>query len=150
MDALARRIPLPAVEVDQRLVEIDYGRVEGLTVGAARSSHAELFAAWQRREDPRFPEGENTADVAQRVQSFAAERWGTAAGNTVSCSHNVAVRCLIGRALGVPVGQWHRIAVPHLAPISFLYSRRFGLFADFTEDTHRELLVDFAHGMRTS
>jgi broad specificity phosphatase PhoE len=140
---LGGHVPLPPITVDDRLAEIDYGRVEGLTVAAARSSHAELFAAWQRREDPRFPEGENTADVAERTQAFATEWWGTSSSNTVTCSHNVAIRCLVGHALRVPMDEWHRIAVPHLAPIGFVYSRRFGLFADFHEETQRALFTDF-------
>lgn len=144
LDELARHVPLPPIAVDERLAEIEYGRVEGLTVGAARTSHADLFEAWRRREDPRFPEGENTADVAERTQSFVTECWGTSSRNTVACSHNVAIRCLIGHALRMPADKWHRIAVPHLAPIGFLYSRRFGLFADFADDTHRALFIDFA------
>jgi len=144
LDKLGRHVPLPPTEIDQRLVEIDYGRIEGLTVSAARAGHAKLFDAWQNREDPRFPDGENTADVAERVQSFVAESWGTSSGNTLACSHNVAIRCLVGHALGVPADEWHRISVPHLAPIGFLYSRRFGLFADFSDDLHRQLFSDFA------
>ncbi len=142
--ALADRCPLPPVACDERLREIDYGDLEGLTVTASRSRHANLFEAWGRGEDPKFPGGENTHDVAGRSLAFVGEHWASAAGNSITCTHNVVLRCLVGHVLGLPAHQWHRLEVPHLAPITFVSTRSHGLFVDIPAETARTMFHDFA------
>ena len=144
-EALSRHRALPVAITDRRLIEQNYGHCEGLTISAARQADPALFAAWQRREDPRFPGGENTADVASRVNEFADAVWRHARGNSIVCAHNVVVRCLVGEALGVPRGEWHRIAVPHLAPITIVQTREFGWFVDLEETVERRLFADFLY-----
>ena len=140
---LARRAGgLPAPVADRRLAEIDYGRCEGLTVAEVRRRHPELFAAWERGEDPAFPGGENTASVLDRVRSFAAARWEGAQGPSVTCTHNVVLRCLVGDLLNVPSSRWYRIRIPHLAPIRVVATERFGLFVDLDEDVEREMFAE--------
>jgi broad specificity phosphatase PhoE len=99
-----------------------------------------VFAAWGRGEDPRLPgAGESTADVLARATTFARDRW--AGGNTVTCTHNVVIRCLVGSVLGVPQDQWHRLRVPHLAPVTFVRTRGHGLFVNIPEPVERNLFA---------
>jgi broad specificity phosphatase PhoE len=58
------------VELDERLIELDYGRWDGLAL--ADVSPAD-WAAW--RSDPEFapPGGERLSDVTARVDAFCAE-----------------------------------------------------------------------------
>ena len=58
------------VEVDERLIELDYGDWDGLLLGDVP---AESWAAW--RNDAGFapPGGERLSDVAARVTSFCAD-----------------------------------------------------------------------------
>jgi ribonuclease H / adenosylcobalamin/alpha-ribazole phosphatase len=110
-----------------------------------RRLHPDLFASWQRGEDPAFPGGgENSAAVLERVLDFAREHWQPAGAPTVACTHNVVLRCLVGHLMGVPRSQWHRLCIPHLAPIE-LISTRFGLFIDLHESVERRLFADFFH-----
>jgi broad specificity phosphatase PhoE len=135
----------PAAVVDPRLVEIAYGDCDGLSVAAARERHPELFAAWQRGEDPCFPGGgENSAAVLARIQNFAREQWRPDGPPTLVCTHNVVLRCLVGRLLGVPMTDWHRLHIPHLAPIHLVASR-FGLFVDLDEAVERQVFAGFFH-----
>ena len=136
---------MPVAITDRRLIEQNYGHCEGLTISAARQADPALFAAWQRNEDPRFPGGENLADVAHRVNEFADAVWRHARRNSIVCAHNVVVRCLVGEALGVPRSEWHRIQVPHLAPITIVQTREFGWFVDLEETVERRLFADFLH-----
>ena len=130
--------------VDGRLVEIDYGACEGLTVAEARARYPKLFAAWERGEDPRFPGGgENNADVWERVWDFAQQRWAPTEGPTLVCTHNVVLRCLVGYLLSVPQTQWYRLRIPHLAPITVVSTPSFGLFVDLEERVEREVFADF-------
>ena len=145
LDLLATHLGLPPIRVDERLAEIDYGACDGLTIADARGRFAALFEAWQRGEDARFPDGENSADVQLRINSFAADVWQAAEENTITCTHNVVLRCLVGHEFGVPECEWHRISIPHLAPITVVQTHEFGRFVDLDETVERTLFADFLH-----
>ncbi|MBS0208544.1 MAG: histidine phosphatase family protein [Planctomycetes bacterium] len=143
LQQVTARCSLPTLTFDDRLLEIDYGAVEGLTIDDARRHYPELFHAWDRHEDPCFPDGESTQAVERRVVKFVNECWG-GAGNTLTCTHNVVLRALVGRTLQVPPELWHKIQIPHLAPIVFVQTREHGLFLDLSEDVEREVFREFA------
>jgi probable phosphoglycerate mutase len=144
LQLLAERVPsLPAPQTDPRLHEIAYGRCEGLTVAEARQRHPELFVAWSQGIDAHFPDGENHAEVLSRVLQFAQDRWRPGAESSVTCTHNVVLRCLVGHLLGVPQDQWYRLRIPHLTPVHLVSSSQFGLFVDLDESVEREIFADF-------
>ncbi|VTS04955.1 histidine phosphatase family protein [Tuwongella immobilis] len=136
--------PLPMIQTDERLLEIDYGQLDGLSISEARRQFPEMFTAWARGDDPTFPGGENTEQVAQRVRAFADTIWATASGNTITCTHNGVIRCLVGELLGMPMSQWFRLQVPHLEPITVIQTREFGRFVNLPESTERALFQSFA------
>ena len=143
---LSRSLPgrVPEASVDGRLTEMDYGACEGLTVAAARALYPELFAAWQRGEDPHFPGGgENTAEVWERLWDFAQERWAPGEEPSLVCTHNVVLRCLVGYLLSVPQREWHRLRIPHLAPMTVVSTQKFGLFLDLEEEVERAMFAGF-------
>jgi broad specificity phosphatase PhoE len=145
LELIGELVDLPPAVVDARLAEIDYGACDCLTIDEARRRYPALFAAWRRGDDPRFPGGENTADVLARAGAFADARWTADAGPTLTATHNVVLRTLVGDALGAPRRDWHRIAVPHLAPIAVVATRRFGRFVDLEPAVERRLFADFLH-----
>lgn len=105
------------VIVDQRLHEIDYGSAEGLTYAELAAAQPNLVSGWQGGEDPRFPGGENTADVVARLESFLQD---LPPDPALVVTHNVVLRCLLGSGLGIPMSQWHRVPVSHADPIEVL------------------------------
>ncbi|QEL20187.1 histidine phosphatase family protein [Limnoglobus roseus] len=127
--------------LDDRLQEIDYGGLEGLTVAQARSRFPEVFRGWADKQDPQLPDGESVADVSARVQAFARDVWGSARGATLTCTHNVVIRCLVGQTLGVSAEEWHRLRVPHVAPITFIQTKTDGLFVDIPEAVEAEMFA---------
>lgn len=144
LERLGRSAEIPLWNVDDRLAEIEYGLCEGLSVATARTRFPELFEAWRTGRDPSFPGGETTGQVRDRVAHFLEERWPTGGPNTLVCTHNVVLRCLVGETLLVPPVQWHRLRIPHLAPFLFVRTRRLGVFLDLPIELERRVFADFA------
>lgn len=146
--SLASMDPGGEVETDDRLQEINYGACEGMTVQAARNSHPALFQAWQQGQDPCFPGGECTEDVLQRSLEAMTDVWDNSQTDTVTCTHNVVLRCLVGNALGVPRSQWYRLKIPHLAPITFIRTPEHGVYLDLSPEVERQIFQSFSDSMR--
>lgn len=93
---------LPIV-VDERLREIDFGELEGLTWDEARARHPEVYEAWMSRPTSvTFPGGESWTIL--RARSLAAQRDIVARhpGETVVVvAHGGVHRALVADALGL-------------------------------------------------
>jgi len=142
---LAERLSdLPPPILDERLMEMACGDCEGMSVGEARRRYPELFAAWRRREDPCFPGGgENTAAVFDRAWAFVEERLTADSPGTLTCTHNVVLRCLVGHLLGVPREDWFRLRIPHVKPATIVATARFGRFVELDEEVERSMFAAF-------
>ena len=91
-------------------------------------SRSEISPLWNSGEDPRFPEGENTAEVLIRLQNFNEQLAQEATTKTLVITHNVVLRCLIGNAHAIPAKDWHSpvVGLSHLLRLyacSYRYSR---------------------------
>lgn len=84
------------VEVDERLIEVDYGEWEGRSLGEVR---AEDWGAW--RADAQFspPGGESLATVQERVASFVADA--LTDDLVIAVSHVSPIKAAVCVALGV-------------------------------------------------
>jgi len=87
------------IETDERFVEIDYGTLEGMSVGQIPDV---TWARWQ--SDPAWSPGgaESLADVSSRVAAALDDVRGSAAGGTpiVIVTHVSPIKAAIGWALG--------------------------------------------------
>ena len=86
-----------AVEVDQRLVEIDYGEWEGRPLA---DLDREVVARWRRDGGFAPPGGESLAVVADRVASFCDETLDDRV--VVAVSHVSPIKAAVTWALRVP------------------------------------------------
>ena len=89
----------PAVEIDERWVEMDYGELDGRPVA---SVSADLWSRW--RTDPDFAPsgGESLAAVGERVRRACTELAESAGGaDVVVVSHVSPIKAAIAWALGV-------------------------------------------------
>jgi probable phosphoglycerate mutase len=86
------------VEIDQRLVEIDYGEWDETPLG---DLPAEVWAQWRGDPDYRAPGGESLADVQARVGECVAELL-TRAGEcaVIAVSHVSPIKAAVVWALG--------------------------------------------------
>lgn len=101
----------PAVELDDRLLEMDYGAWEGLTYEEIEATDGERRARWET--DPAglpCPGGESGNDVAARVSSLIAEVLRSSRGldPVLLVGHSSVNRILACIVLGVPVGEYRR------------------------------------------
>jgi broad specificity phosphatase PhoE len=95
----AEAIGLP-VAVDERLIELDYGELEGRPLAEVP---AETWAAWQSDVQFRPPGGESLVELGERVRAVCAEWAGRleAPGAVVLVSHVSPVKAATAWALGV-------------------------------------------------
>lgn len=88
------------VEVDERWIEMDYGDLDGRSIGSVT---AEFWSRW--RADPAFAPtgGESLAAVGERVRSACVELAEAAAeGDVVVVSHVSPIKAAIAWVLGAP------------------------------------------------
>lgn len=114
----------PIIKIEE-LVEVDFGRFEGLTAGEIETRYPADFARWKRDPlDPGFvyPEGESRSDFARRVElgiqrmleaiesaaSSASDRAADAQGGAVArerrtlvVAHRGVIRVIASRLAGV-------------------------------------------------
>lgn len=112
-ETAARLAPGVPIVTDGRLDEIDYGHAEGLSRSELAAHFPDLIAAWERGEDPRFPDGENQRDVLARLNAFIGDI-GARPGTTAAVTHNVVMRSLAGQHYDIPMRDWFKIRIPHL------------------------------------
>jgi broad specificity phosphatase PhoE len=108
--------PGVAVITEPRIIEMDYGRWEGLTYEQIEAQDAEARRFWEA--DPgslACPGGESGEDVARRVRAFLEqliEELDTTGAKDVyralAVAHSTTNRVLLCVALGVPIRDYRR------------------------------------------
>lgn len=103
--------PRPPLEIDRRLLEMDYGAWEGLTYDQIDAADAATRRLWE--EDPdrlACPNGESGNDVAARAGRFLADLLATPNGDAqvLAVAHSTLNRILVCVALGIPVRDFRR------------------------------------------
>ncbi|MBM7167658.1 histidine phosphatase family protein [Streptomyces sp. G44] len=114
----ARLTAAPAAEalgllprIDERLLEVDFGRGEGLTRDEMRERFPEELAAFLR--DPvahHLPGGEDPRTAAARAGAALtdlAEEFPD--GRVLVVAHSTLVRLLLCRQLGIPLADYRRV-----------------------------------------
>ena len=111
--AVADLVGLP-VEVDERLVELDYGEFDGV---ALADLPAETWAAWRADLSFRPPGGETLLELSDRVRELCDELLAPdrPAGVTVAVSHVSPIKAAAAWAMGVDDSVSWRM---HLDPAS--------------------------------
>ena len=120
-------VPGAPVESDDRLMEMDYGRWEGLTYEQILTRDGDARRIWEA--DPASlacPEGESGSDVARRVRSWLEDviEWAGAESaaeqRVLAIGHSTTNRVLLCVALGVPLRDYRRRFVQQPANLSVL------------------------------
>lgn len=121
---LAERTGAP-LDVRDHLIEMDVGETEGMPFAEMRRRFPGFLEAW-RAPDPTdvvMPGGESLADVAARLEPFAAELHALPdESSAVAVSHNFVLRLLICRLLGLEVAAFRAFSLD-LASVSTLSLR---------------------------
>ena len=109
--------------IDNRLNEIDYGKIEGKNIEYLSKNYPEILENWKKGIDQRFPEGENNLDVYKRIESFLKEIKQNNSKKIIVITHNVFLRCLIGSYFKIPQKYWYKINISYLEPIKFIIAK---------------------------
>jgi probable phosphoglycerate mutase len=100
------------VEVDERLIEIDYGEWEGLSPAQARDRDPELYDAWVENPARIAPPGGETAEQVAERALFALreieEKFADAKGPILVVSHKATLRILGASITGAPVALYRK------------------------------------------
>jgi probable phosphoglycerate mutase len=101
-----------SLRIDDRLLELDFGRGEGLTASEMGAVMPEALAAF--RADPvhhHFPDGEDPAVAAQRgltaLRSIAAAA--PPDGAILVVAHSTLLRLILCQALGIPLSRYRHV-----------------------------------------
>jgi broad specificity phosphatase PhoE len=108
---LAERLGLE-VEPHEGLLDINYGRFQGLTHAEAAETYPEQYALWRTAPSRvRFPDGEGLVDVQARLLMLLKELAAHYPGQTVGLAgHQIVNKVLICTLLGLDLDQIWRIA----------------------------------------
>jgi broad specificity phosphatase PhoE len=132
-DAIAAACGVP-VELDDRLIELDYGDWDGR---ALADVPPDAWSAW--RADPNFapPGGESLVAVTERVGDFCRARLG--GGAIVAVSHVSPIKAAVAWALGVDERATWRMQLG-LATISTIGARPdgSGYLLSYNDGAHLE------------
>ena len=90
-------------QLDERLLEIDFGRYDGLTVEEIRREHP----GWTYLRDG-CPGGEGPVELGARADALLAELEAVA-GNVALFAHSVILRVIAARFLGLPPDNGRRL-----------------------------------------
>jgi probable phosphoglycerate mutase len=103
---LAKRLGLP-VQPHANLLDINYGRFQGLTHAQASRTDPELYAQWRSTPSRvRFPGGEGLADVQARLLDLLQEAANLHQGQTVILiGHQIVNKVLVCTLLGLNLDQ---------------------------------------------
>jgi broad specificity phosphatase PhoE len=122
-----------AVEIDERLIELDYGDWDGLPL---HEVGAESWAAWQRDVAFTPPGGESLEDVARRVAGFMESELDDAPTVTVAVSHVSPIKAAVCDALevGIEVSWRMQLGVASITRIAGRDGR--GVLLSYNETSH--------------
>lgn len=117
------------------LNEIDYGLLDGKTLTDLKEDYSYLLEGWKEGKDPRFPGGENTRDVLNRLKIFLSSLIKSKKDcNYFIFTHNVFIRCLIGEFLNIPKSKWFKIPVSHLEPLEVILTKNRHLYINLSQE----------------
>jgi len=116
------------VAVEERLIEMDIGELDGLTFAEVRTRYPGLLEEWVSGPGPNMPMpgGERLVDVQERAWSTVTELAARHAEEAVAAvTHNFVILCLLTKVLGLELSQFRRLrhAVAAVSVVDFTPGR---------------------------
>ena len=100
-----------ALQVDERLRELDFGDAEGMTSAEMTAQFPEALDAFRQNPvDRHLPGGENPREAAQRFTDCLHDiAVGHPEGRILVVAHTTAIRLALCRILGIPLPEYRRV-----------------------------------------
>lgn len=100
------------VQIDDSLVEMDVGELDGLEFADVRERYPGFIETWLSQDGPDhpMPGGESLREVRDRAWRFV-ERSAKAHGTETVCAvtHNFVILTMLASALGIDLGSFRRL-----------------------------------------
>ena len=111
------------ISIDNKLKEIDYGKAEKLNISDLKKKYPKILSEWAKGLDPKFPKGESTSDVLNRLNKFLKNELKfnklKLKKNIFIITHNVVLRCLIGTKFNIKMKDWFKININYFDLLEF-------------------------------
>jgi len=116
------------VTVEERLIEMEIGELDGLTFAEVRTRYPGLLEEWVSGPGPNMPMpgGERLVDVQERAWSTVTELAARHAEEAVAAvTHNFVILSLLTKVLGMELSQFRRLqhAVAAVSVVDFTPGR---------------------------
>lgn len=99
-----------SVQTDERLIELDFGRGEGLTSSEMSEQIPEAFAAFRADPVKNFlPMGEDPVHAARRATSALGEIARTSNKRSLVVAHSTLLRLVLCQLLGIPLSRYRAV-----------------------------------------
>jgi len=113
-ETAALAVPGVPARVDERLRELDFGALTGLSWAEVEARHPDAAARWVERGWPMPPDGEDPRALWRRVAAAALDLHDSQRhGDVLVVCHGGVIRALLGAARGLGLDSAWRIRVPH-------------------------------------
>lgn len=140
--------PLP-IDVDDRLIEMDVGELDGLPWPLVQERYGEFVQRWLSDDasETKMPGGESLAEVARRAwpvveplidpsDGHADGQAGVEQACTVVVSHNFVLRTLVCRVLGLQLNRWRNFELDLASRSTVERVRGRPVLVDLNETSH--------------
>tara|TARA_B110000008_G_C16976130_1_gene565987 strand:+ start:3933 stop:5363 length:1431 start_codon:yes stop_codon:yes gene_type:complete len=108
--------------ISKFLNEIDYGEAEGLNFKKLNQKYPYMQKKWAKGIDPKFPKGESSLDVLNRLKRFIIKELHLKKimnKNILIFTHNVMLRCLLGYYFKIDKKEWFKINIQYFDLLEF-------------------------------
>lgn len=103
--------------IDERLVELDFGLAEGLTLEEAQERGIRFD--FKSEDDPVAPEGESRRDILARTSAAVDEMLSGDAVRVAMITHGGVFRSTVPHLLGLPIASIWSLHIPNAAFLEY-------------------------------
>lgn len=131
------------LNIDKNLMEINYGEADGLPINEFLIKNKKIVSQWNKKKDPRFPNGENYKDLLLRINKFINKITKKYSKELAiySITHNVFIRGLIGSVYNLPQHKWYKLKIPHGIELEFIYYKN-KVYSNISRNLAKEIFSE--------
>jgi len=135
------------VEIVPELIDMGFGKWQGLSLQEVRDKYKELYAEWVSRPDKvKIPSGESLDDVGKRAMGVVSDVIAKYEGTIVLVAHRVVNKVLICALLGLDNSHFWNIRQDTCGITTFIYENGRFILTEHNNTsflTHKAQLGDF-------
>tara|TARA_E500000178_G_scaffold355842_1_gene430095 strand:+ start:3562 stop:4962 length:1401 start_codon:yes stop_codon:yes gene_type:complete len=106
------------------LNEIDYGKIDGKNIEFLKLNHPKIVKSWKKGIDIKFPNGESTKNVKQRIFKFLNFlRKIRKKKKILIITHSYFLRVFLGLFLKFKINKVYKLKISHLEKFEFIKNK---------------------------